>query len=106
MAIDIHTLREYYRQDLVLFSKHVLQRMIQRNITQDDIETVLLSGEIIEQYPDDYPFPSCLVYGSSNDIVIHVVMADSGDYATVITAYRPDSDRFMSDLKTRKGKTR
>ena len=100
--INIETLRDYYQRDMVVFSNHAIVRMEQRNITQDDIESCLMSGEIIEQYPDDYPNPSCLIYGVSNDIIIHVVMGDSGTFATVITAYKPDTNTFLEDLKTRK----
>ena len=29
-----------------------------------------MNGEIIEQYPDDYPYPSCLILGVSIKIQV------------------------------------
>lgn len=63
-----------------------------------------MHGEIIENYPDDFPHPSCLIYGYTiNDrSVIHVAVSCNGENVGIITAYFPDSDEFENDLKTRK----
>ena len=63
-----------------------------------------MHGEIIENYPDDFPHPSCLIYGYTiNDrSVIHVVVSCNGENVGIIPAYFPDSDEFENDLKTRK----
>lgn len=63
-----------------------------------------MHGEIIENYPDDFPHPSCLIYGYTiNDrSVIHVVVSCNRENVGIITAYFPDSDEFENDLKTRK----
>lgn len=37
-------------------------RMLYRNIRKDDLEELLHFGEVIENYPDDYPFPSKLIF--------------------------------------------
>ena len=35
-----------------------------------------MGGEIIEDYPDDFPHPSCLVFGYAvNNKIIHVVVS-------------------------------
>jgi len=61
-------------------------------------------GEILEQYPNDYPFPSCLIFGKSLDgSILHIVAGcDLGKTVYVITAYYPSSDKWESDYKTRK----
>ncbi|MCI6126973.1 MAG: DUF4258 domain-containing protein [Enterocloster clostridioformis] len=46
--------------------------MQERDISRIDVKNCLLKGEIIEQYPDDFPHPSCLVFGyAANNKVIH-----------------------------------
>lgn len=103
--IDIQKLREYYKQHKVFMSEHAANRCIQRDIKQKDIKNCILTGEIIEQYPDDFPWPSCLIYGHTTDNrVIHVVASDNGEYTKIITAYLPDIKTFNSDLKTRRKK--
>jgi hypothetical protein len=90
---------------MLLFSNHALERIRQRGIKIKDIESCIMSGEIIEQYPDDFPFPSCLIFGACvNGKILHVVASDEGTASRIITAYFPNLDKFESDLKTRKGR--
>ena len=59
--------------------------------------------EIIEQYPDDYPYPSCLILGMSiEDKYLHVVIGNHESDLFLITAYFPSFDKWESDFKTRK----
>lgn len=53
---------------------------------------------------EDFPHPSCLIYGHAVDNrIIHVVVGCDEEYAYIITAYVPNLQKFESDLKTRKG---
>lgn len=75
--IKIETLQTYYTEDKVLMTQHSSERCRQRGIKIKDIRHAIMTGEIIEQYPDDYPFPSCLIFGYSVDNrIIHVVMKE------------------------------
>jgi hypothetical protein len=49
--------------------------MFQRRISDSDVRELLGLGIIIEEYPDDAPYPSCLVSGIINGRPLHVVMA-------------------------------
>lgn len=101
--IDIETLREYYRLEKVIITIHAQERLRQRGIRARDIKNCVMSGEIIEQYPDDFPFPSCLIFGkSASGKIIHVVASDEGTESRIITAYFPDNNKFEDDLKTRR----
>lgn len=101
--IEIENLRKYFEKDTVLITNHASERFRQRNIRMKDIREGVRVGEIIEQYPEDYPFPSCLVLGYTLDNrPIHVVMSDEGNASRIITAYIPDSEKWESDFKTRK----
>ncbi len=58
--------------------------------------------QIIEQYEDDYPFPSCLILGKSGNKVIHVVASINDNYIYIITSYVPEATKWESDWKTRR----
>jgi len=76
---------------------------MQRKISTDDIIRVLTDGEIIEQYPDDYPYPSCLVNGQTLDKQpLHVVCGFGNNELWIITAYHPDAVEWSPDFKARK----
>ena len=101
--IDIMDLRTYYVNDAVLISDHAAMRFRQRGLKVKDIRYAVNNGEIIEQYPDDFLFPSCLILGKAADEkIIHVVMSDEGKMSRIITAYYPDPDKWDSQLKVRK----
>ena len=55
--------------------KHALQRMLERNISRDDVKSIILDGEIIESYDEDKPFPSMLFFKKIVDRAIHVVIS-------------------------------
>ena len=67
------------------------------------VESCLQTGEIIEDYPDDFPHPSCLIFGRTKENkILHIVVGSNDDTIFFITAYYPNTDKFETDLKTRK----
>ena len=100
--LDILELRKLYKNDMVFLTAHCALRLEQRSITEDDIESALNNGEIIEQYSDDYPWPSCLILGYSNSRPLHICMGSNGEAAKLITAYWPDPEKWSVDFKQRK----
>jgi hypothetical protein len=86
------------------WQRHALERMLEREISRKMVKSVLLSGEIVEEYSDDEPYPSALFLGCIEGQPLHVVAAfDSmSDNCFVITTYKPDQDHFESDYKTRR----
>jgi hypothetical protein len=101
--MNIETLQRLYRQDLVFLTQHVIERCKQRNIRPKHIREAVMTGEIIEDYPNDFPTPSCLILGTtSSGVPLHIVIASNGESAKIVTAYYPDEDKWESNLKTRK----
>lgn len=87
----------------LLFRVHALQRMFQRGVTVEDVRHVLATGETIEEYPDDTPYPSRLVLGRVGSRPLHVVFAENqpSQEIIVVTVYEPDPDRWDSDFSRR-----
>ncbi len=84
-------------------SSHANIQCIKRIIDSKDVLNVLRTGEIIEQYPKDYPFPSCLEFGLSlTGKPLHVCCAIGNGKLWVITAYYPKTEKWENDYKTRK----
>lgn len=90
-------------QRKIKWSTHVAVRIQERGISRQDVLCCLENGEVIEDYPTDFPHPSCLVFGYTvNKKVLHVVAGCDGEYVYIITAYFPSLDKFEVDMKTRK----
>ena len=71
----------------------------------DELLEAIESGEIIEDYPDDKPYPSCLIFGrAQSGRPLHIVCAPVLDETLliVITTYEPDRNKWEADLKKRR----
>lgn len=93
--------------DNIVMSSHANLQCIERIIDSSDILKVLQHGEIIEAYPNDYPFPSCLMLGFiTPDKPMHVCCGLGEGKIYIITAYYPNPNKWDSDMKTRKVATK
>lgn len=101
--INIEQLRALNTAEHITITEHARRRLVERGILVNDIIRCIDTGEIIKQYEDDKPFPSCLVLGrSTNGEYIHVVAGQDSEWIYLITAYHPDADVWEPDFKTRK----
>jgi uncharacterized DUF497 family protein len=103
IGMSIEKIRQLMNHAKIKWSTHCLERMQERDISIADVEKCILSGEIIEDYPHDFPHPSCLIFGYTvSGRILHVVIGTDESALYVITTYYPDTTKFMEDLKTRK----
>ena len=102
--MDVPKLRELAAHGQIEWSTHTLARLILKNIPQSAVRQTILTGEVIEDYPQDTPFPSCLVMAWVDGAPYHVVVSldETTDTVFVITAYEPSLDRFQADFRTRR----
>ena len=101
--VSMEALRKLNKPEQIAITEHARQRLIERKITVNDIIKCIAEGEIIKQYEDDKPFPSCLILGMAMDnSYIHVVVSHDEEFLYLITAYHPDTGQWEADLKTRK----
>jgi hypothetical protein len=71
-------------------------------IRVDEVLEAIDAGEIIEEYPEDEPYPSCLIFGRTGaKRPLHIVCAPvlAEQRLVVITTYQPDPDRWEADFK-------
>ena len=101
--LNIDTLKSLNSINNIAVTEHARIRLIERGIAINDVVSCISSGEIIKQYEDDKPYPSCLILGTStHHTPIHIVVSIDSEYIHLITAYYPDADKWESDFKTRK----
>jgi hypothetical protein len=86
------------------FSGHAVRRMFERSIALDEALAAIATGEVIEEYQEDVPFPSVLLLARIQKRALHVVVAkdrESGN-CYLITVYPPDPALWEPDFKTRR----
>lgn len=105
MELNIESLKRICCLENIEITLHAAKRLEQRGILLADVINCIKDGKIIEQYSDDYPFPSCLILGLSvKKQYLHVVVGSNLETLWIVTAYYPDSEKWESDFKTRKEK--
>lgn len=103
--MPLDKIRLAVRSRNVEWKKHALKRLFERGIKRQDVFDSISSGEVIETYTEDRPFPSYLVSGHGGGKPLHVVLAfdDSEEIVFIITVYTPSAAQWQSDWKTRRG---
>ncbi|OON99907.1 MAG: hypothetical protein ATN35_10205 [Epulopiscium sp. Nele67-Bin004] len=101
--LDLNYIQNLCQKGNIKWTAHVLARLQQRDISTKDVKNCIMTGEIIETYPTDYPYPSCLILGICiNNVKLHCVVGVGEEYLWFITAYKPSLEKWDKDFKTRK----
>lgn len=95
----LRAVRQALSEGRILWKKHTLERMMERGISREAVKQAVLEGAVIENYPDDYPFPTLLIAIREPE-PLHVVLAWNAmlRQCHIITAYRPDLEHFEADF--------
>jgi hypothetical protein len=90
--------------ETTIFSAHAIRQMFFRRISQAAVKAVIAYGEIIEETPDDEPYPSYLLLDFVDGMPIHVVVSQDMASQTcyVVTAYMPSLDLWRADFRRRR----
>ena len=92
------------RSGRIRITDHADEEAQSDSLRFDQIVSSVFRGDIIEQYPDDKPYPSCLIYGQTYDRdPVHTVWGynPESNWAVLITVYRPDPARWIDFQKRR-----
>lgn len=102
--MNLEDIVDAIRQNRIRITDHADEEAQADHLSFDEVFASVLQGEIIEDYPDDRPYPSCLVYGETlAREPVHSVWAYNREnrWAVLITVYRPDPRRWIDERKRR-----
>ena len=97
--MDIYDLIEAIQEEQVRITDHADEEAVEDDLTFDEIYFSILFGEIIEQYPNNNPYPRYLVYGQTfNGDSVHSVWEYNKEtkWAVIVTVYRPDPTKWIN----------
>jgi hypothetical protein len=96
--VDFELIRTKVQAGDYEISVHAFERMRQRRISLDDLENVIINGDIIERDSRAKPFPKCIFWGFTllKGDSIHVVCSVT-PRSRVVTVYFPDEDEWSQD---------
>ncbi len=91
------------------FTGHAKDEMLYEELGEIDesgVKEALDTGEILEEYKADRPYPSYLIYGNTKrERPLHIVCApvEEEELLIIITVYEPHPDLWI-DFKERRDK--
>ena len=81
----------------IRISLHAAEEALAEYITRQEIEQALSSAEILEDYPDWWLGPSCLIYGrTETGRNLHLVVSYPTLPITIITVYEPQPPKWIT----------
>jgi hypothetical protein len=99
----LNHIKELIKKELYDVKLHSRKRMIERNIKINEVKEAIENGKIIEEYIEDKPLPSYLIYGkTSNYRHLHIVISVDEEVAAIITFYEPDPIKWINYTVRRK----
>lgn len=108
MAKAYRKFSEYLGSSLSFWSidyrVHATRRMFQRRIGEKDARELLETGEVIEEYEEDFPLQSVLVSGiSAGKRSLHAVIGIDFNLRRlhIITIYEPDPCKWSKNHRRR-----
>lgn len=100
--LDYDALKQIFEAKSYILTEHASRRAVERDIDAFEIEEAVLSGAVIEDYPDDKYSPSCLILGHTETGRILHIQVCYPPKVRVITVYVPSSEEWETDWKTRR----
>ena len=100
---DIAPLRAAVAAGRIQWQHHALERFLERGISRAEVVNAMIDGDVIEATSKGLPYPRCLIL-HFDVLPLHVVAAcdPASGVCHVITAYRPDTEHFEADFRTRR----
>jgi Domain of unknown function (DUF4258) len=107
--VDLATIRERVQAGNYLIRSHAVIHALKEGFAHKDMVAAILTGTIIEEYPDDERVLICgrAVLTETVTVYVHVVCEyTDAIYIEVITAYLPDPDGWENPPLRRRKHTR
>ena len=94
--------RRAVREQQLKISLHAAEEALAENITRPEIEAAILDAQLLEDYPDWWPGPSCLIHGQTDaGRNLHIVTSYPGFPVTIITVHEPHPPKWATPTQCR-----
>ena len=97
--MDISLIQDKIRKGQYYWRQHAIERSIERQVAEEEVAEVILSGEIIEEYSGDKYGPSCLIFGRTRTGRPIHVQCSLPPSVWIITLYEPNPDEWINFRK-------
>jgi hypothetical protein len=92
--VEINTIQAKVSAGEYVYSRHADNERKNEHLTFRQVKEAILSGTMLEHYPDTGRGETCLVVGASGNTPIHVVCGWHGEKIVLVTVYIPNLPKF------------
>ena len=97
----MENITDLIRQNLtsgnIRFTLHAFEEMKNEEISPNEVIEVLLTGSLLENYPNHKRGACCLINGKTkSERQLHVVCTTANSITIIITVYEPKLPKFIS----------
>lgn len=101
--MDFKTIQKHIKAGDYLFSDHADDEKTKDKLTVEEIEQAIVSGEMIEERPDDPRGESRLVAGKTQTgKILHVVIGTRFNKPVIVTVYLPSVGKWSRGIIRRR----
>lgn len=103
MSIDLDKIKRAIKAKNYYIRAHARKRMAEREIEREDIEKVIMQGEILEEHQHDKPYPKCLIMGFVREgKPLYVSCSFNGEEVYIVTAHWMDPKEWIDPWTRRR----
>lgn len=95
-------IKDAFKRDEYYYTRHALDQMFRRSISDREIKEAILAGEIIEDYLEDKRGHSCLIYGRTRKNRPLHIQCTVPPKVEIITTYEPHPKEWFNFRERRK----
>ena len=100
----LERVRTQARDDNVRVTVHAQQEMVEEGVTLDEVLEAILTGQILEDYPQHRRGACCLIGGATRaGRALHVVCTTAQPVLILITVYEPRPPKWITPTQRRRG---
>ena len=95
--MDIRSIQQLVREERIKVTLHALEEMAEESFLLDDVLDAILSGVVIEDYPEHKRGACCLIGGYTRARrSAHIVCTTAQPVLIIITVYEPRLPKWKS----------
>lgn len=103
MSIDLEEIKRAVKAKKYYIRAHARNRMTERGIEKEEVEKALMEGEILEEHPQDKPYPKCLIMGFVREREpLYVSCSFDGEEVYIVTVHWMDPEEWIDPWTRRR----
>lgn len=105
LKVVLERIRAQANEENIRITQHAHREMVEEDITLNEVLEAVITGQILENYPEHRRGPCCLINGATrHGRPLHVVCTTAQPVLIIITVYEPKPPKWITPTERRRQK--